>query len=324
MKNVCIVGWGAIGPIHAAGIEKTENANFYAVCDVDYERIKDCRKKYQVSEYTKFDIMLRDEKIDSIHICTPHYLHYEMIEKALAAGKSVVCEKPAVMTAEELYKLSHLPGSDKVCFVIQNRLNDSIVKMKELLDSGDLGRIISAKGILTWWRDEAYYNSGEWRGKWATEGGGVLINQAIHTLDLMIYLSGKVNSVKADMNNYSLENVIEVEDTVSAYLRFEAGHKGIFFATNAFEGGSDPHVEFVCEKGRVCYMNNKLYLNGVTLETDSKPTVGKDYWGNSHEVLVKRYYDGGEYFSLNDIKNTMKTMFAIYESAKNGGTEINI
>ena len=71
-------------------------------------------------------------------------------------------------------------------------------------------------------------------------------------------------------------------------------------------------------------MNNKLYLNGVTLETDSKPTIGKDYWGNSHEALIKRYYDDGEYFSLRDIKNTMKTMFAIYESAKNGGIKISI
>ena len=324
MKNVCIVGWGAIGPIHAASLEKCEKANFYAVCDTDYEKIKNCRKNYSVSEYTKFDIMLRDEKIDVIHICTPHYLHYEMTEKALAAGKSVVCEKPAVMTAEELYKLSRLENNDKVCFIIQNRLNKSVIKMKEILESGDLGRIISVKGILTWYRDEAYYKSGEWRGKWETEGGGVLINQAIHALDLMIYLTGNVYSIKADMNNYSLEDVIEVEDTVSAYMKFEEGHKGIFFATNAFEGGSEPHVEVVCENGRVCYMNNKLYLNGEFITEDNPAVIGKSYWGMGHEKLLARYYDEGKYYSLGDIKNTMKTMFAIYESAKNGGTEIKL
>ena len=137
MKNVCIVGWGAIGPIHAASLEKCEKANFYAVCDTDYEKIKNCRKNYSVSEYTKFDIMLRDEKIDVIHICTPHYLHYEMTEKALAAGKSVVCEKPAVMTAEELYELIALPPNTEMgdyalpCFKFAKLMRKSPVMIAE-------------------------------------------------------------------------------------------------------------------------------------------------------------------------------------------------
>ena len=117
MKNVCIVGYGAIGPIHADAIVKTQNANFYAVCDIDPKAVKNCLQKHSVIVYNDFDEMLCDTNIDSVHICTPHYLHYEMIEKALNAGKSVVCEKPIVMTEQELEKLYDLPQNDRICVV---------------------------------------------------------------------------------------------------------------------------------------------------------------------------------------------------------------
>lgn len=321
MKRACIVGYGAIGPIHAKALESIEQVQLYAICDIDEEKRNLCKEQYSVIEYDDFDRMLLDEMIDSVHICTPHYLHFEMIKKALAAGKDVVVEKPMTMTREEYHELLQLEGVEKVCVVLQNRLNPCTQKLKELIRSGEFGSVRAAKGVLTWNRDQAYYESGDWRGKWDTEGGGVLINQAVHTLDYFSYLVDDVVSVKANMFNYSLENVIEVEDTFTASLNFKNNVKGIFFATNAYPVNSDPLFEVVFENGVARYTDKKLWVNGQLIAEDASPTIGKAYWGSGHEALLKRYYDGHEYFTIMDALNTMETMFAMYDSAKNGGKE---
>ena len=323
MKNVCIVGYGLVGPIHAAAVNKTESARVYAVCDIDPERSAACAKTYGAVEYSDFDEMLRDERIDSVHICTPHYLHFEMAKKALAAGKQVVCEKPVTMTEDEFLELCELDTERKVAVVFQNRYNPSIEAFKSIVESGEMGKVKAAKAIVTWWRGAEYYAHDAWRGKWDTEGGGVLINQTIHTLDYFCYLIGKVSSVKAQMMNFSIPE-IEVEDTMTASLSLECGARGIFFATNAYGDNTAPLFEIVYEKGIVRYEDGKLFVNEKLIAEDSKPQIGKMYWGRGHEMLFERVYDKGEYFSLHDVSDTMKTVFAIYKSAKNGGESIVI
>ncbi|MFA7637244.1 MAG: Gfo/Idh/MocA family oxidoreductase [Monoglobales bacterium] len=321
MKNAAIVGYGAIGPTHAKALEPVESVRLYAVCDVNPEKLKIASDSFEVKTYTDFDLMLSDENIDSVHICTPHYLHFEMIKKALSAGKEVVCEKPVTMTKKEYTELLALENSGKVCVILQNRFNPCIEKIKEL--SQGLGKLLAVKGILTWQRTMDYYNRDKWRGNWDTEGGGVLINQAVHTLDLMGYIAGDIKSLRAVMTNFSLDE-IEVEDTFSARLNFENSLSGIFFATNAYSDSSAPQLEFVFEKGFVRYIDSKLYLDGELIMEDEKSEYGKSYWGKSHEKLFKNYYERGEFFSPHSIKNTMLTMFAMYESAKSGGKEIKI
>lgn len=323
MKNVCIVGYGAIGPTHAAAIKNTKSARLYAVCEIDEARRNRCVDAYGVVAYSDFDEMLTDEKIDSVHICTPHYLHFEMIKKALAAGKQVVCEKPVTMTEGEFDELLRLDAERKVCVIFQNRLNPSIEAFKALIDGGELGRIKTAKAMLTWSRGAGYYAQDAWRGKWATEGGGVLINQSIHTLDYFGYLCGEIESVRAQMINFSIPE-IEVEDTFTASLRLRGGIPAVFFATNAYGDNSAPVFEVVFEKGIARYTDGKLFVNGEVKAEDSKPKIGKMYWGRGHEMLFESIYDKGEYFSLDDVKITMKTMFAMYKSAKSGGIEVNI
>lgn len=324
MKRVCIVGYGAIGPVHAKALEFVDEAALYAVCDMDESRRKRCSEAYPVILYDDFDRMLADEAIDSVHICTPHYLHFEMIKKALAAGKDVVVEKPVTMTKEQFAALKQLPGADQVCMVLQNRLNPSVQKMKELVQSGELGAVKAAKGILTWHRDKAYYESDAWRGKWETEGGGVLINQAVHILDYFSYLIGDVAGVRANMCNYSLEDVIEVEDTFTASLKMKNGVKCLFFATNAYAENSAPYFEIIFEKETARYMDGRLWVGQQLVVEDSAPVLGKAYWGSGHKGLLKRYYDEHKYFSVKDIENTMETMFAMYESAGNGGEAVEL
>ena len=324
MKNLCIVGFGSIGPVHAKAISGIESVQFYAVCDNNPEKIEKCKKDYDVKSYLDFDEMLSDENIDGIHICTPHYLHFEMIKKALEKGKSVVCEKPVTMTKAEYEELLKHPGVDKVCVVLQNRFNPCSLRFKELAESGELGKLKTARAVVTWIRNADYYKSESWRGKWATEGGGVMINQAVHTLDYFNYILGGVKSVKAQMSNFTLEDVIEVEDTASASFVLKDGQRAVMFATNAYGVNKMPEFEAVFEKGIVKYENSTLYIDGKPIENDKTISGEKSYWGIGHPALFGSFYEGNEYFSPLDIKNTMHTLFAMYESAKNGGKEIEI
>ncbi|MBR5270803.1 MAG: Gfo/Idh/MocA family oxidoreductase [Clostridia bacterium] len=315
MKNVCVVGFGAIGPIHANAIKKTKNATLYAICDIDKSRISKGVEEYDTKGYESFDEVLKDKNIDAVHICTPHHLHFEMIKKALLSGKEVICEKPITRTREEFAALLETDGADKVCVVFQNRLNPCVRKAKEISNSKELGTLLSMKGIVTWNRDDEYYLHDSWRGKYSTEGGGVLINQAVHMLDLMCYFGGKVKDVKAINANFS-HSTIEVEDTMCAYLSFEGGANGVFFATNCYGVNTPPEFEMVFEKGILTYSNNTLKKDGEIIETDIKPSEGKVYWGSSHEELISNYYDHNKHLSPLDARNTMETMFSMYDNNK--------
>ncbi len=312
MKNVCIVGYGAIGPVHAKAFSMVDNARLYAICDENEERLLKGADENKVLAYRSFDEMLCDKDIDSVHICTPHYLHYEMIIKALDAGKSVVAEKPVTKERNEFYSLLNHKNADKICVVFQNRLNPCVIAMKNMINEEKFGSLICGKGILTWNRTAEYYSQDEWRGKWNTEGGGVLINQAIHTLDLMSYIGGEMKCIKAQMNNFSLQNIIEVEDTFCAYLKYKNDAKGIFFATNAYGWNTPPELEFIFEKALVRYIDGKLFVNGELKCEDVTLTGEKGYWGNGHIMLIKRFYDEGKYFSLSDVKNSVDVMFDMY------------
>ena len=206
--------------------------------------------------------------------------------------------------------------------VLQNRFNPCAIKFKELVENGEMGELKTARAIVTWNRDADYYNQDEWRGKWATEGGGVLINQAVHTLDYFSYILGGVKSVKAQMSNFSLKSVIEVEDTVTASLIMKNGQKAVMLATNAYGQDKAPEFEAVFENGFIRYEDSTLYVGGISVECDERRNGKKAYWGVGHETLFESYYERGKYYSPLDIKDTMHTLFAMYESAKKGGQEI--
>lgn len=319
MKNVCVVGYGAVGSVHASALMNIEEVNFYAVCDCNEERIKLCKEKYDVVSYIDYVEMLEDENIDAVHICTPHYLHFEMVKLALKKGKEIICEKPLAISSEEFEEMLKLPNIDKVAVIFQNRLNACVDKIKEILLTGKLGKIKCIRGLVTWYRSKEYYTESPWRGKWTTEGGGVLINQTIHTVDLMGYLTGGYKSLKARMTNFSLEDVIEVEDTFAASYTMNNDAKAVFFATNSYLANSSPDIEIVCENGTLHYTDGMLLLNGEIICKDVLATGEKAYWGTGHERLFRNYYVFGKHFTVFDAENTMKTVFAMYESAKNNG-----
>lgn len=324
MKRVCIVGYGAIGPVHAKALETIQNAELYGICDIDERHLQLGIEEHHVKPFLEYSEVLKDPMVDCVHICTPHYLHYEMICQALSAGKDVVSEKPVTMTQEQYLTLLDKERAEKVCVVLQNRWNPCVQKLKRIVEEKTLGQVQTLKGYVTWCRTKEYYDHDAWRGKWATEGGGVLINQSIHTLDLMCYLVGNVKSISADMSNLSLQDVIEVEDTVAARLEFENHITGIFFATNAYADNSSPFLEILFDHGIVRYMDGQLWVNGEKVEEDQKSSIGKVYWGVSHEKLLQKFYEEERWFSVFDIRNTMMTMFGIYASAAENGRRLLI
>lgn len=323
MKNICIIGYGSIGQVHAAAVSKTKDVRLHSVCDINENARKRFYDTYGGREFESLDAALECTEIDSFHICTPHYLHYEMIEKILKHGKKAICEKPVVMTKDELLKLLKLDGIERLGIVFQNRLNPCVVKLREIVSNGEMGKLIAVRGIVTWERTIEYYNSGEWRGKILTEGGGVLINQAVHTLDLLCYLAGKVKTVGAVSANFTIPE-IEVEDSVMASIDFESGARGVFFATNAYKQCPLPYLELIFEKGNIEYRDRALYTCGTLICEDKRPTGEKAYWGLSHEILIKNYYENNDFFTVTDCENTMRTMFAIYESTAKSGEIINV
>lgn len=316
-KHVCVVGYGAVGPTHAAALSKIENVILYGICDSDRERADMGALQYNCKAFYEFEDCLKDEAIDTIHICTPHYLHFEMIEKCIKAGKEVVTEKPVTMKAEEFSALLSNYADAPIFVVMQNRTNNCIKALKELIETDkSLGNLVCAKGLLTWHRDAAYYSKGEWRKTWAEAGGGVLMNQSIHTLDLMIYLCGKVKELHASMSNKTLQGIAEVEDTMDAVLHFENGTSGIFYATNAYGKNSKPQLEFEFENASFLYINGQLYRNGELICSDDQTFSGKDYWGSGHARLIYDLYMNERGFRISDVKNTMEAVFEMYRKAR--------
>ena len=302
MKNnkLCagLVGCGTIAPVHLAALRNL-GVEVVALCDVKAERAEKLRATYAEGArlFTDLAEMLKEApEIDVLHICVPHYLHTPMAITALEAGKHVFMEKPVGISEEDVARLAaaEKAAKGKLCVCFQNRYNDSTVAMDALVEK--YGKPIGCRAFVNWTRDAAYYTESGWRGAYATEGGGVMINQAIHTLDLMLRYMGKPLSLSATTANHHLKGVIEVEDTCELFLRFENGGIGNFYATNSYVSNASIIMELTFPGHAVSFIGDKVYDNGepVALAVNNAQTVGKSYWGKSHEILISRFYSAVE------------------------------
>lgn len=331
MKKVCVIGCGVVAPVHMKAVSKLENAELYAVCDIVHERADKYAAEFFAKAYYDFDEVLADSEIDSVHICTPHYLHVPMAVAALAAGKNVVLEKPVCMNRSELAELSAAEKNSyaKLCIMLQNRTNCAIRELKRIIAEDDsLGKLLGISGVMNWHRDAEYYKSGDWRGRWDTEGGGAVINQAVHLLDLIDWF-GRAKSIRASISTKLLGDVIEVEDTADAYMELENGASATFFATNTFAVNRPVQLEICFENAVLRYSDSMLWRieggNAQIIAHDSGEKLGKDYWGSGHAFVIKSFYDSLEdgicrYITLDDAKHSAALMCALYESAKSGET----
>ncbi len=327
-----IIGCGAISDTHINSITENNLSEIIAVCDIKPERAERAAKTIGgnvkvFSNYTDL-ISVCEQELDVVHICTPHYLHAEMAIYAMEHGLHVYLEKPCALTsadAKKIVEVSEKTGK-MVCVSFQNRVVNTTLGAKEIIASGKLGKLLGMKGIVTWQRGGTYYTDCDWRGKWDTEGGGVLINQSIHTLDLLYYFGGKVEKVEGSVALRKNSGIIEVEDTAEATIWFENGLTAIFYATNCHVSSSPAELELVCEKGSLLISNDILYENfdGKLREACSNDgiSVGKSVWGAGHISMIRGFYKAicGEdayYCDIRDSYQVLEIIEAIYRTSAN-------
>lgn len=328
-KGAVVVGCGAVGPVHAQVIQECEGARLAGVCDIVSERAQRLAEEHGCKVYDSYTQVLMDAEVDAVHLCTPHYLHAPMAREAVKHGKHIVIEKPFAMNLKEAEALGAelLAQQVKVCCILQNRYTPCIQKMKEMIDSGAYGAVKGGRGLLTWQRTPEYYRSEAWRGRWDTEGGGLLINQAVHLLDLMTYLGGECADLSGTIANRTLQDVIEVEDTAEATLYTKTGQILHFFATNGYCANTPFDLEIILENAALRFQDNKLYLHQEDrteeIATNKVTQKGKAYWGNGHWNLIQAFYhalhgEADTYTSIADGIAAVRLVDGIYRSAKTG------
>lgn len=326
--RVGLVGCGGIAQVHGAALQELPGVELIACADIRPERARDFAEKYGGRAYASLEEMLEGEQLDSLHICTPHSLHTPMAKLAAGRGIHVFTEKPPVIRWDqwrEFQELEKAPVRVGVCF--QNRYNQSVHLLKEVLASGEAGKVLGARAFVTWHREAPYYTESGWRGSLKTEGGGVLINQSIHTLDLLVQFLGKPTHAEATMSNHHLGGVIEVEDTMEAYLRFGEA-TALFYATTAHCADSPVLVELVCENATLRMEEQEVSLSWkdgtkehFSLAQPKAPATGKAYWGASHSLCIGDFYDclrEGRPFpnDIPGVRDTVELMLTLYDSAR--------
>jgi predicted dehydrogenase len=231
-----------------------------------------------------------------VHICVPHYLHAEISIAALRAGKHVLCEKPMGVSLSEARAMeaAALESGKTLTVCFQNRYNGASKRMKEVIGSGRLGKILGGSAFVTWNRAEPYYQNSPWRGKWATEGGSVLINQAVHTLDLLRWLAGDLKLRDCTMSAKRLAETIETEDTCDMLLTDSAGSRFLFYASNCGANNLPVQMHLLLEKGELHLDGARLTIKGpegtAFEDYTTALAVGKDYWGSGHGPFIEDFY----------------------------------
>lgn len=295
--GVAIIGCGAISPLHAKAITGIAGVKLLTVADTNIHKAAFMGEEYACQAIDDYRHILKDDRIDIVHLCTPHYLHASMAIELLRAGKHVLTEKPMAVDLPSAYRMieaaQHSTGQLGVVF--QNRYNEASIYIKKATQLETYGRLLCMKGVVTWHRNESYYRDSEWRGRWSTEGGGALINQTIHTLDLLQWFGGEVASVKGRISTDVLHGVIEVEDTAHACIEFNSKVRGLFYGTNTYLTNSPVELELVYEEGVLSLRRDHVYLWKDGRETllckpNNLTTKGKDYWGTGHQRLIEDFY----------------------------------
>ncbi len=267
-----IIGCGVIGRIHAQAITSLPDAQLVAVADIIPERAQELAEAFHVTPYSDFQQMLAREQLDVVDVCTPSGMHGEHACQVMRSGPNVIVEKPMEISRaaiEEMLRVQQETGM-KLAVISQHRFDPVTRQVHDLVEEQAFGRLVLGNAIIPWWRSQAYYDSGAWRGTWELDGGGVLMNQSIHSIDLLQWLMGPVRSVFAYTD--TLVHRMETEDVAVAVLRFANGALGTIAATTGAYPGVSTRIEIYGDKGSAVIEDDQLsYLH---LARDDREEVG--------------------------------------------------
>lgn len=267
-----IIGCGVIGSLHAEAIIGLPDAQLVAVADSIPERAQKLAEAFHVTPYSDFQEMLAHEQLDVVDICTPSGQHGEEACQVIRSGRHVIVEKPMDISRkaiEEMLRAQQEAGV-KLAVISQHRFDPVTREVHDLVEEQAFGRLVLGNAVIPWWRSQAYYDSGAWRGTWELDGGGVLMNQSIHSIDLLQWLMGPVKSVFAYTD--TLVHRMETEDVGVAVLRFANGALGTISATTGAYPGVSTRIEIYGDKGSAVIEDD--HLSYLHLARDDREEVG--------------------------------------------------
>lgn len=286
-----IIGLGSQGQTYAQliGEEEVPFANLRAVCTSSEEKGEAIRARFpQVTVYKTYEEMIRSGQVDAIITCAPHKINTQIAYESLRENVHVLLEKPAGISAEEVRYLTEYAATKPdltFSMMFNQRTHPLYQKVRHLIQDGVIGEVRRMNWIVTnWWRPQAYYDSSSWRATWKGEGGGVLVNQAAHQLDLLQWLFGLPSKVFAKVN-YGFKRTIAVEDDVTVLLDFDEGKTGVFTTCTHDIFGTD-RLEILGDQGKL------LIENGKTLTVSTLPVSEQDISEKMSEENVREIVQG--------------------------------
>jgi UDP-N-acetyl-2-amino-2-deoxyglucuronate dehydrogenase len=246
-----IIGCGMISSWHAGAIAEIDGAVLKGVTDLNENARKSFAEKYNAKAFNSVEDLLSCNEIDIISVCTPSGLHAPLAIQCANAGKHIIIEKPMALNLKEAIDMIEAceRNNVKMAVISQLRFSKAVKQLKAAVDKGLLGKIVMGDVYMKYFRSQEYYDKGGWRGTWKMDGGGALMNQGIHGIDLLQYIMGPVKSVFAHAK--TLARNIEVEDTAAAVVEFENGALGVIQGTTSIYPGSPRRIEINGDKGTI-------------------------------------------------------------------------
>lgn len=273
-----IVGCGLIAGIHARAIDSITNAELAGVTDVSRKHAEGFTQRHGGIVYGDYKSMLADQTIDAVCICTPSGMHAKQALHALRAGKHVVLEKPMALNSADALQICREAEKNNCLLTVisQHRFHSDITRVRQLIREGKFGQLLFCDLYMKYWRDPAYYSSSNWKGTFCMDGGGALMNQGIHGVDLICFLVGKPKLLCGRAK--TLFHDIEVEDTATAMLEFDCGALGVIEASTAAIPGFSKRIEIQGTKGYAILVDStleKLCIEGnVLIDRTLTPDAG--------------------------------------------------
>ncbi len=341
-----IIGAGMIGHFHAKAITAMQGGTLHSVFDQRPEAAEKLANEYGITCYGEIEAFLADPELEIVTVGTPSGAHLDPSLAALNAGKHVICEKPLEVTVERIDQLMAAADANgkTLAAILNRRFHPGMEAFKQAADEGRFGTLTSASCYVKWYRAQSYYDSAGWRGTWALDGGGALMNQAIHTVDALIYLAGPVKSVQA--NAACLAHTgIEVEDMAVAILEFENGARGVIEASTCTwsKDGHPARVQLSGTEGSVFladesfelwdFMNEKPEDANITatlmkgqeagLGANDPSAINFYQHQRNFEAVVQAIAEGQTpATSAAEARKSVALICAVYESAANGGKKV--
>ena len=338
-----VVGLG-MGAYHVDAILQAKGTKLIALCDIDEERLRRSAEKYNVKAYKNYDDMLKDSEVEVVNVCTPSGMHADMAITAVNAGKNIIIEKPVDINVEKIDRLLEIGRKNNVKMgaIFQSRTTPLNKRIKAAIDNGRLGNIIGVHGLLPWYREQSYYQGthGKWKGTWDMDGGGSLMNQGVHTVDLLQWFAGRVKSVFGAFGVYAHD--ISAEDKTVAVLKFENGALGTLTTTTCAYPGLPQYIIIHGDKGSIAKEEDQLQAwkvqgdrekeeeaemlglygpqdkRGATTASDPMAVGSSGHVGLIEDMVQAIIDDREPLITIESAKHAVEIVNAIYESGRNG------